>query len=284
MRMVRRKPVIVRQVFADELEREFALIRSAIPLFRFVSMDTEFPGTIFKASKEIIEQGDPATNYDYMKANVDALEPIQLGLTLSDSQGNLPDFGTPFSYVWEFNFNGFDVEKDSCDLDSIELLKRQGIDFVNNIANGIDPMDFATLMWTSGLIHNSCYGGGLTWITFHGAYDFGFLMKILTQQPLPLDFHSFMQQMAHIFGGSVFDLKHTFKYLGMFGGLEKMAGMLNLRRRAGSSHQAGSHCLLTLDCFMVLKKSRVFQSNPSPRILPALALYGLVSILGSEFY
>ncbi|KAK8698849.1 hypothetical protein V6N13_114955 [Hibiscus sabdariffa] len=245
--MVHRKPVIVRQVFADELEREFELIRSAIPMFRFVSMDTEFPGTIFKPSNEIIEQGDPAINYDYMKANVDALE-------------------------------------DSCDLDSIELLKRQGIDFVNNRASGIDPMDFATLMWTSGLIHNSYCGGGLTWITFHGAYDFGFLMKILTQQPLPLDFHSFMQQMAHIFGGNVFDLKHTFKYLGMFGGLEKMAGMLNLRRRAGSSHQAGSDSLLTLDCFMVLKKSRVFQSNPSPRILPALALYGLVSVLGSEFY
>ncbi|KAK9044237.1 hypothetical protein V6N11_072552 [Hibiscus sabdariffa] len=43
-------------------------------MFRFVSMDTEFPGTIFKPSKEIIEQGDPAINYDYMKANVDALE------------------------------------------------------------------------------------------------------------------------------------------------------------------------------------------------------------------
>ncbi|KAK8568103.1 hypothetical protein V6N12_006669 [Hibiscus sabdariffa] len=93
-----------------------------------------------------------------------------------------------------------------------------------------------------------------------------------------------MQQVVHIFGANVFDLKHTFKYLGMFGGLEKMARMLNLRRQAGSSHQAGSDCLLTLDCFMVLKKSRVFQHNPSPRILPALALYGLVSVLGSEFY
>ncbi|KAL4302494.1 hypothetical protein GQ457_10G021400 [Hibiscus cannabinus] len=280
MLMVGRKPVIVRQVFADGLESEFALIRSAIPMFRFVSMDTEFPGTIFKQSKQLIQQGNSAINYDYLKANVDALEPIQLGLTLSDSLGNLPDFGTPFSYVWEFNFNGFDVDEDSCDPDSVDLLKRQGIDFVKNKAEGIDSMDFATLMWSSGLLYN----GGLTWITFHGAYDFGFLMKILTQQPLPHDCYAFMQQILRIFGANVFDLKHTFKYLGMFGGLEKMAGMLNLRRRAGSNHQAGSDCLLTLDCFMVLKKSRVFQRNPNPRILPSLALYGLVSVLGSEFY
>ncbi|KAK8624451.1 hypothetical protein V6N13_065796 [Hibiscus sabdariffa] len=220
MGILRRKPVIVRQS-----SREPSL------------------SNVKKSSNKVT---DSAINYEYMKANVDALEVIQVGLTLSDSQGNLPDFGTHFSYVWEFNFNGFDVEKDSCDLDSIELLKRQGVDFVKNRTKGIDSMDFATLMWSSGLIYNynSCCGGGLTWITFHGAYDFGFLMKILTQRPLPHDFHSFMQQMAHIFGGNVFDLKHTFKYLGMFGGLEKMAKMLNLRRRAGSSHQAGSDCLL----------------------------------------
>ncbi|KAK6282710.1 PREDICTED: probable CCR4-associated factor 1 homolog 11 [Theobroma cacao] len=82
-----KKPVLVRQVFAEDLEREFALIRSAIDKYPFVSMDTEFPGTIFKQDKNLIHQADPAINYLFMKSNVDALRIIQLGLTLADSQG-----------------------------------------------------------------------------------------------------------------------------------------------------------------------------------------------------
>ncbi|GMI88180.1 CCR4- associated factor 1b [Hibiscus trionum] len=283
MEMLRKKPVVVRQVFADGLECEFALIRSVIPMFRLVSMDTEFPGTIVKQSKLIIQHGNSAIKYEYMKYNVDALKLIQLGLTLSDSEGNLPDFGTPFCYVWEFNFRDFDVDKDDSDMESIELLKRQGIDFVKNKAEGIDSRDFATLMWSSGLLRNRCCGG-LTWITFHGAYDLGFLMKILTQAPLPADFDSFMQQMVHIFGGNIFDIKHTFNFLRMYGGLEKVAKLLNLTRQAGSCHQAGSDSLLTLQCFMELNKTGVFEYNTSPRMLPALALYGLVSVEDLEFF
>ncbi|KAE8691374.1 putative CCR4-associated factor 1-like protein 9 [Hibiscus syriacus] len=277
MEMLRKKPVIVRRVFADGLEHEFALIRSAILMYPFVSVDTEYPGTIFKPCKQIIQQNNPAINYEYMKSNVDALELIQLGLTLSNSEGNLPDFGTACCYVWEFNFKDFDVDEDDCDKESIELLKRQGIDFVKNREKGIASSDFAMLMWNSGLFSN-CFGG-LTWLTFHGAYDFGFLMKILTQRPLPVDIHCFMRQLVFIFGGKIFDIKHTFKFFGLFGGLEKVAGMLNVTRLTGSTHQAGSDSLLTLQCFMEMKKSRVFEFNQSPNMLPALALYGLISIL-----
>ncbi|PPD81713.1 hypothetical protein GOBAR_DD21338 [Gossypium barbadense] len=119
------KPVIVREVFADNLEYEFMLIRSALYNYSFVSMDTEFPGTIFKSEKRFVQLGNPEVNYRFMKVNVDALKIIQLGLTLSDSDGNLPDFGTPFCYIWEFNFKDFDIEKDHYDKESIELLKRQ---------------------------------------------------------------------------------------------------------------------------------------------------------------
>ncbi|KAK8698854.1 hypothetical protein V6N13_114960 [Hibiscus sabdariffa] len=70
-------------------------------MFRFVSMDTEFPGTIFKPSKEIIEQGDPAINYDYMKANVDALE-----ATLCELDLPLPLAPTPLRFgeggIWTY--------------------------------------------------------------------------------------------------------------------------------------------------------------------------------------
>ncbi|XP_022725293.1 probable CCR4-associated factor 1 homolog 11 [Durio zibethinus] len=274
-----KKPVIVRQVFAEDLKSEFAIIQSAILEYPFVSMDTEFPGTIFKPYKRVIQEANPVINYQYMKSNVDGLKIIQLGLTLADYEGNLPDFGTPFCYIWEFNFKDFDMKKDSYVKESIELLKQQGIDFEKNKEKGIDSIDFSMMIWNSGLFN---YFRGLNWITFHGAYDFGFLMRILTQQPLPPEFKSFMKQLVSFFGYKIFDIKHTFRFFGLDGGLEKVAKTLNVDRIAGLSHQAGSDSLLTLQCFMMLKKSKVFECNQrqSNRMLPALALYGLVSTIG----
>ncbi|KAK5770714.1 hypothetical protein PVK06_046867 [Gossypium arboreum] len=112
-----------------------------------------------------------------MKANVDALNIIQLGLALSDSQGNLPDFNTPFCYIWEFNFKDFDIHRDYCYKDSIDLLKRQGNDFLKNKYKRILSSDSGMML--SDLLFN--YFRGLTWISFHSAYDLGVLLKIMTQ-------------------------------------------------------------------------------------------------------
>nr|KJB77758.1 hypothetical protein B456_012G155600 [Gossypium raimondii] len=263
------KPVIVREVFADNLEYEFMLIRSVLHNYSFVSMDTEFPGTIFKPDKRFVQLRNPEVNYRFMKVNVDALKIIQLGLTLSDSEGNLPDFGTPFCYIWEFNFKDFDIEKDHYDKESIELLKRQGINFTRNKERGICSRDFGIMVLISGLGF-----GELTWVTFHSAYDFGFLLKILTQNPLPPDLKSFMRHLTYYFGCMIFDIKYSFKIFNLHGGLEKVAKTLNVARVAGLSHQAGSDSLLILRCFMQIKNAKAFkQCNQK---LPALALYGLV--------
>ncbi|XVE66965.1 hypothetical protein DITRI_Ditri08aG0122100 [Diplodiscus trichospermus] len=280
MTAVDKKPVIVRQVFAEDLEREFVIIQSVIVQYPFVSMDTEFPGTIFKQDKRIIQENNPIINYQYMKANIDALNIIQLGLTFADSEGNLPDFGTPYCYIWEFNFKDFDINKDRYAKESIELLKQQGIDFMKNRIKGIDSRNFALMAWSSGLVFN-CFGG-LTWITFHSAYDFGFLVKILTQKPLPYYIESFMGQLVYFFGYRIFDIKHTFRFFGLQGGLEKVARILKVDRVAGLSHQAGSDSLLALHCFMQLKKSKVFDCNQIQisLMLPPLALYGLISAVG----
>ncbi|XVF45276.1 hypothetical protein PTKIN_Ptkin02bG0192600 [Pterospermum kingtungense] len=269
-----KKPVIVRQVLAPDLRQEFEIIRHVVTQFPFVSMDTEFPGTVFKQDKQMVKKANPGVNYQFMKSNVDELKIIQLGLTFSDSEGNLPDLGTPFCYVWEFNFSDFDVKKDYCDKGSIELLKRQGIDFSKNKKMGIDSKDFTKMIWRFGLFS---YFRKMTWITFHGAYDFGYLMKILTRRPLPCNLQAFMEELVVLFGHRVFDIKHTLKFLDLHGGLEKVAKTLNVARFAGSSHQAGSDSLLTLQCFMELKPM-AFGRNPymPSKIMPALALYGLV--------
>ncbi|MBA0813964.1 hypothetical protein Gohar_027777 [Gossypium harknessii] len=151
------KSIVVRRVFAEDLDNELLMIKEAILTYPFLSIDIEFPGMIFKPNKQVIREGNLVINYHYMKSNVDALQIIQLSLSLSDAQGNLPDFDFPFSYIWEFNFRDFDINRDHYASDSIELFKRQGIDFEKNKEKGIDSKDFAKKFWDYGLVFNS-YG------------------------------------------------------------------------------------------------------------------------------
>ncbi|KAB2006019.1 hypothetical protein ES319_D11G311600v1 [Gossypium barbadense] len=251
------KSIVVRQVFAEDLD------------------NTEFTGMIFKPNKQVIRKGNLVINYNYMKSNVDALQIIQLGLSLSDARDNLPDLDSPFSYFWEFNFREFDINRGRYASDSIELLIRQGIDFQKNKEKGIDSKYFAKKFWDYGLLFN-CYGlKSITWITVHSTYDFGFMLKILTQSPLPLHLHSFVHQLAYFFGYNIFDLEHTFKLLGLLGGLERIAQTLNVARITRSSHQARLDSLLTLQCFMKLKSENVFESKwnkTNQMLLPPLVL------------
>lgn len=162
------KEVIIRQVWAYNLEYEFNRIRQAIHQHHIVSMDTEFPGVIH-SPKLHCHYLQPYDNYYYLKANVNALKLIQFGLTLIDIKGNLPGFGSNNTYIWEFNFRNFDDNHDPCNQDSIHMPCRQGIDFNRNFRNGVNSMRFTELMFSSGLV----FSKSLMWITFNGAYDFG---------------------------------------------------------------------------------------------------------------
>src|SRR5690348_830263 len=59
------------------------------------------------------------------------LKLIQLGLTFTDAEGNLPICNGEHT-VWQFNFRGFRLSEDVYAQDSIELLKQSGIDFAQN--------------------------------------------------------------------------------------------------------------------------------------------------------
>ncbi|MBA0784546.1 hypothetical protein Gotri_027898 [Gossypium trilobum] len=166
-------------------------------------------------------------------------------------------------------FPDFDIEKDRYDKESIELLKYQGIDFMRNKEKCIYSRDFGMMVLFSGL----CFGE-LTWITFHNAYDFGFLLKFLTQHSLPSNLKSFMRHLTYYFGYRIFAIKYNSKIFNLHGGLEKVAKTLNVTRIAGLSHQAGSDSHFILHCFIQIKNMKAFkQCNQK---LLVLALYGLV--------
>ncbi|WJX68997.1 hypothetical protein P8452_53310 [Trifolium repens] len=268
--MTEPKPVLIRQVWAFNLEEEFKEIRKIIHKFPFISMDTEFPGVIHApkfdpAIPYHLRHMEPSEHYKYLKKNVDDLKLIQLGLTLSDGSGNPP-------YIWEFNFRDFDPECDLHNQDSIDLLRRQGIDFKCNVRYGVDSRRFAELMRDSGLI----YKESVVWVTFHSAYDFGYLVKVLTQKDLPERLEDFLNDLTRLFGKNVFDMKHMMKFCNrLYGGLERVATMLNVTRAAGKSHQAGSDSLLTWQTFEKMMQIYFVNNQRSQLNKHAGVLFGL---------
>lgn len=257
----------VREVWDDNLENEFELIRNVVEQYPYVAMDTEFPGVVarpvgnFKSSREY--------HYKALKMNVDMLKLIQLGLTFTDAQGNLPRWNGELC-VWQFNFKGFRLADDVYAQDSIELLKQSGIDFDRNEARGIDVQRFGDLLMSSGIVLND----DIRWITFHSGYDFGYLLKILTCMPLPNTETDFFE-LLNLYFPNIFDIKYMMKFCdNLHGGLNKLAEMLEVQR-IGPQHQAGSDSLLT--SFTFIKLATKFFSGVDGASKHMGILYGLGS-------
>ncbi|KAJ0972993.1 hypothetical protein J5N97_020952 [Dioscorea zingiberensis] len=172
--------------------------------YPIISVDTEFPGVIFHPDKHYSAL-TVSERYSVMKLNVDTLNLIQLGFTLSDPFGNLPDLGSGgrLLFAWEFNFNDFNLNSDLHSPDSINLLRSSGIDFERNRLEGIDSHWFACLLVNYGIVGVHF---NVNWVTFHGAYDFAYLVKILTGgSSLPESMETFFELVRVFFGDDWWD-------------------------------------------------------------------------------
>lgn len=227
----------IREVWASNLEEEFMKISQAVERYQYVAMDTEFPGFIAKSSQSFTTTEEQ--RYHTQSINVNILHIIQIGITLGDIQGNL----CQPCCTWQFNFK-FSLTEDLHSPEAINLLKQANIDFNKFERMGIEVMDFAPLLYASGLVLND----EVVWISFHGGYDFAYLLKMLTGTTLPSTEEEFFQQLK-IYFPHFYDIKYMMSLTDQkVCGLQELAKELNVSRM-GTQHQAGSDSFVTLLTF-----------------------------------
>ena len=133
--------------------------------------------------------------------------------------------------------------------DSIDLLTNSGIQFRKHEEDGIDPIDFAELLMSSGIVIMD----NIKWLCFHSGYDFGYLLKLLTCQHLPAEETDFFE-LLRIYFPTIYDIKFLMKSCKTLkGGLQEVADQLELQR-VGPQHQAGSDALLTGMAFFKMRE------------------------------
>lgn len=238
----------IRDVWASNLQDEFRTIIRVVQKYNYVAMDTEFPGVVARPIGEFRSTAD--YQYQLLRCNVDLLKIIQLGLTFLDEHGNTP----PNYSTWQFNFK-FSLTEDMYAQDSIDLLTNSGIQFKKHDEEGINPYEFAQLLMTSGVVLSD----NVKWLSFHSGYDFGYMLKLLTDQNLPVDESEFFE-LLRIYFPAIYDVKYLMKSCkNLKGGLQEVAEQLELER-IGPQHQAGSDSLLTGAAFFKMREM-FFEDN-----------------------
>ena len=232
--------VQVRPVTAANYEAELDAIGSLLASYPFVAIDTEYPGTVHRPPPgRSAAQLAPPEQYALVKANVDELTVVQLGLTLCDEYGNIPvaldGGGRPLEVAWEVTFSDFDARRDRHAPESVEFLRSSGIDFDRSRARGVASAAFAAkLAAVLSSAREQRRGGELTWAAFGGAYDFAYLVKMLAGgRPLPGTWHEFVAQARALLGGRLFDAKYMAEHCeraDLCGGLRRLAASLSVQR------------------------------------------------------
>ncbi|OLQ16598.1 CAF1 family ribonuclease family protein [Cryptosporidium hominis] len=236
------KKGVIYEVWQNNINEAFQMISEIMDDFPYVAIDTEFPGVVVRPTNNYYEY-----YYQTVRFNVDLLKVIQIGLSFRNKYGQAP---TNICSTFQFNFK-FDMECDIYSQESIQFLRHSGIEFDKHLNSGIDFLCFGEYMYGSGLVLNP----KVKWISFHGCYDFAYLVKILSSQPLPETETNFIELVKALFP-TLYDLKFILKQLSSLShlsSLQKLSEHLKIQR-IGIAHQAGSDALVTCCTFFKLFK------------------------------
>lgn len=232
----------IRDVWMYNIDEEFAKIRKILDDYPYMAMDTEFPGVVARPIGEFKSSSD--YQYQLLRCNVDLLKIIQIGFTFYNDKGEQPPEGS----TWQFNFK-FNLGEDMFAQDSIDLLVGSGIQFKAFEEDGVEVQRFAELLYTSGIILSD----EVSWLSFHSGYDFGYLLKILTNECLPAEESDFFE-LLRLYFPKIYDVKYLMKSCkSLKGGLQEVSELLELER-IGPQHQAGSDSLLTGAAFFKMRE------------------------------
>ncbi|KAF2404524.1 ribonuclease H-like protein [Trichodelitschia bisporula] len=204
-----------RDVWSHNLDQEFAILRELILQFPYISVDTAFPGVVARPIGNFPTKA--SYHYQTLRANVDLLKVIQMGITLFSIEGDpvpssalrsvnfsrnsLPSNISVCPCTWTFHFQ-FSTDEDMCNDDLLALMKKIGADMEKHKTMGIDRQKFGALLMDSGLILDD----DVHWISFHAGYDIGYLLKLVRPQMMPPNEEEF-QQLVRIFFPNLWDVK-----------------------------------------------------------------------------
>ncbi|XP_062187965.1 probable CCR4-associated factor 1 homolog 9 [Phragmites australis] len=220
----------VQQVWAHNFDREIKLIESLLPRFRYVAVDTEFPGTVHEPALPSYMLS-AERRFSLLKANVDELELIQLGLMMFDMGCRLPDLCGATRYVREFNFREFDVRRPRHAPESIAMLRNKGVDFDLTHEDGIDAAVFGPRLrkWLRAGV-----------ITFSGGYDLAYMVKMMfgAGYKLLATAVEFERVAKVLLQRKLFDVKEMARYCpsDLRGRLESIVGKLKVARAVREVH------------------------------------------------
>uniref|UniRef100_I1QUL2 Uncharacterized protein n=1 Tax=Oryza glaberrima TaxID=4538 RepID=I1QUL2_ORYGL len=212
----------------------------------YIAFDFEFAADAF--TNMHCWPGCTKTNYEYLRRYVNGGDVVQMGLAFvfEDEVDEEPTFT---AMALEINFD-FTVELHKYNGEAISFLSEQGHDLTEHRDRGVVPH----FVYTGLLSHLPFGNSSVTWIAYHGDYDFGFFLRLLQggcrgSSHLPLELPTFLHQLRLNFP-RLYDVRVLGQLVqhGFRGSLTAIADLLGVNR-FGRGHHAGVDALLTLSCF-----------------------------------
>ena len=215
--------------FAMEMSRFLMLIDALGDAS--IAFDVEFPGFFSTPTRGASQDHQ----YAAMAMNTALLEPIQIGLAVANSVGEVVG-------VWEFNLE-FDVNTHLHCSHSVGLLSEAGLKLNEHRVAGIRRADLQRRFVESFIPWLAKTGPHCQFVSFAGLYDYAYLLKLLVGPSLPPTISDFFAAVDDMFPCRC-ELRSVLPY----GSLDALAAEFNVERR-GAAHSAASDSLLTLELY-----------------------------------